>query len=106
MCDCNVAQAFAESWRSARKRHRCCECAGWIEPKERYEYASGIWDNQAYSYKTCKQCVQVRDWVGSHLDRSDCAPCFGGLYDDVPRADWPGHMVMAQSTLARERRVA
>lgn len=106
MCDCEVPQAISINWRAARKHHRCCECAGWITPKERHEYISGIWDHQASSYRTCAQCVQVRDWYVSQLDRWDCAPCFTQLYDDMPRAEWPPHMVAAQDALRAERRAA
>ncbi|WP_054945003.1 hypothetical protein [Novosphingobium sp. KN65.2] len=102
MCDCEVPQAFCETWRTARKQHRCCECAGWINPGDRYNYVSGIWDNQPDSHRTCVQCVQVRDWIVSQLTGWDCGPCFTQLYEDMPRADWPSHMVEARAALREE----
>jgi hypothetical protein len=102
MCDCEVPQAFSESWRTARKAHRCCECAAWITAGERYKYVSGIWDHRPDSYATCVQCVQVRDWLLANLDGWDCAPCFTQLYDDMPRDEWPPHMLAAQEALRLE----
>lgn len=106
MCDCEIPQAMREEWRTARKPHRCCECSAWITPRERYHYISGIWDHQAASFHTCVQCVQVRDWISANHSAWDCEPCFGGLYDDMLRADWPPHMVAAQDALRAERRAA
>jgi hypothetical protein len=106
MCDCEVPQAYSERWRTARKRHRCCECAGWINPGDRYEYVSGIWDHQPGSHHTCVQCVQVRDWTIANLDRWDCAPCFTQLFDEWPRAEWPAHLVVAQEALRAENLAA
>jgi len=102
MCDCEVPQAFSESWRTARKPHRCCECAAWIARGERYNYVSGIWDHRPDSYATCVQCVQVRDWLLANLAGWDCAPCFTQLYDDMPRDEWPPHMLAAQKALRLE----
>ncbi|TYC93010.1 hypothetical protein [Novosphingobium sp. BW1] len=102
MCDCEVPQAFNERWRTARKPHRCCECGAWIKPGDRYNYVSGIWDNQPDSHHTCVECVQVRDWIVSQSTRWDCEPCFTQLYDDMPRADWPPHLVEAQAVLREE----
>lgn len=107
MCDCEVPQAFHQEWRTARKMHRCCECSAWITPRERYHFVSGIWDHRPDSYRTCAQCVQVRDWyIANALDRWDCAPCFTQLYDEWPREEWPPHLVAAQNALIAERQVA
>ncbi len=34
------AVAVLTTVRTARKRHRCARCSGWIEPGERYEEAA------------------------------------------------------------------
>jgi hypothetical protein len=39
----------------------CCECGDTIEPGQRYEYNSGIWDGRASEHKTCLPCVAIRD---------------------------------------------
>ena len=103
MCDCEMPQAFSLTWRTARKSHRCCECAGWITPGSRYQYVSGIWDNRPDSYRTCVECAQVRDWIISQLTGWDCAPCFTLLYDDMPREELPPHYVAAQAALRAEQ---
>lgn len=63
MCSCDTAdmpEVFDSMWRKARKPHRCVECSRGIKPGDRYEYASGIWDGEPDSYKTCARCVRLR----------------------------------------------
>jgi len=45
----------------ARKEHHCIECRETIAAGTRYEYASGIWDGSASSFKTCLDCVEIRN---------------------------------------------
>lgn len=62
-CFCDYEQpAFYEATeRTARKRHRCCECGHDIQPGEKYEYVSGKWDGQLGSFHTCEACADLRD---------------------------------------------
>lgn len=63
MCLCDLADspsAFSETHRRARKRHQCDECHRHIEPGDRYQYVSGIWDGRQDSYKTCARCELLR----------------------------------------------
>jgi len=46
---------------TARKWHTCCECGRIIISGERYEYVVGLWDNQFSIYKTCLDCLSIRD---------------------------------------------
>lgn len=55
------AQCFTKSSPKARKSHRCCECRGWIEKDEVYERVTGVWDGSGYTFKTCRECVILRD---------------------------------------------
>lgn len=59
-----MPSVFNQKKPRARKRHRCCECRGWIEAGERYEYSWGIWEGSASSYKTCLGCAELRDELG------------------------------------------
>ena len=80
MCDCEMPSVFNQTKPRARKRHRCCECYGWIEVGERYEYSWGIWDGDASTYKTCLGCAQLRDELGK---LSDCCVTFTCLHDEL-----------------------
>lgn len=75
-CDCEAPSAFFEKTRIARKAHRCCECKRTIAKGEPYEYASGIWEDGALSFKTCAQCAAMRKDF-EHYD--ECGICFGDL---------------------------
>jgi hypothetical protein len=59
--DCGHDNEFyAESWRVARREHRCCECRRTIRPGERYQRASGKSDGDFWMAKTCAQCAEIR----------------------------------------------
>jgi hypothetical protein len=45
----------------ARKRHCCSECSRTIEPGETYERTWGKFDGGVETYKTCVDCLSVRD---------------------------------------------
>lgn len=45
----------------ARKAHKCCECERQIEPKEQYESATGKWESHLTCFKTCADCLSVRN---------------------------------------------
>lgn len=45
----------------ARKNHRCCECGRDIIAGETYNYTSGLWDGKFDVYKTCADCVSIRN---------------------------------------------
>lgn len=53
---CNVIH------RIARKRHTCNECRGHIEPLDTYERATGCWDGEVQTFKTCVPCEHARDF--------------------------------------------
>lgn len=59
----NQPEFFTSLIRKAKKEHVCGECKSVIKKGERYEYASGKWDGEIDSYKTCLSCVDVRDEV-------------------------------------------
>jgi len=67
-CSCTIdidhdcgSSCCKERIRTARKKHRCGECLKDINPGDKYEYVSGIWDGVPHSYKTCLDCKSVRD---------------------------------------------
>lgn len=72
---------YADERRKARKPHRCCECGGVIESGETYQHFSGIWDGKAARYKTCPDCVDLRDDVNALAAYVDERPAFRELGD-------------------------
>ena len=65
-CDYEAPEFYDRTERTARKRHRCCECGHDIQPGERYEHVSGKWDGQLNTFKTCEACVDLRDSLSAH----------------------------------------
>ena len=59
-CD-NMGEFIAEVDRVARKTHRCCECRREIQRGEQYRVESGKWDGEFCTYKTCADCLSLRD---------------------------------------------
>jgi hypothetical protein len=68
-CDCiyidtdynSCPECFHSSMPKARKQHKCCECNRTIEPGERYSNESGKWEGEFRIYKTCPDCLSIRD---------------------------------------------
>lgn len=104
MCECEYEgpMAMRTVMRKARKEHRCCECSNTIKIGDIYEYVSGIWDNQASSYKTCGLCADVRSLIilirridaaplNGRRSYDVCWPAFSLLYDYWDFATFPAH---------------
>jgi len=87
----DTPSAYKEKWRLARKPHKCCECHGTIFYKEKYHYFSGVWDSRGDSFKTCKECYDLREEVSV-----DCCyderPCFGELWEYISESDFKPYM--------------
>jgi hypothetical protein len=76
--------------RRARKRHRCCECRGLIEPGVDYEEYRILMKGHGWSrYKTCQPCAAIAgalfvvygvggllDCLVEDYDLSDRRDCF------------------------------
>jgi hypothetical protein len=78
MCECdeNPPSCSASTRRTARKEHRCHECGHAIQPGERYQIESGIWDGAPASFKWCADCATVAAVCES---LGDFCFCFGQL---------------------------
>ena len=46
---------------TARKEHICCECRRKINRNERYERYKGVYDGEISEFKTCANCLSLRD---------------------------------------------
>lgn len=80
-CDFDPPEFYNHKTVVGRKQHRCVECLRVIEIGEEQEVASGKWEGDFETFRTCKDCVSLRKSMG--LD------CFahGMLVDDVSQAD-------------------
>jgi hypothetical protein len=52
---------LSRSLPKARKPHKCHECKELIEPGERYERVSTLYDGNFDEHKTCLGCISIRD---------------------------------------------
>ena len=59
----------------ANKKHKCTECNRDIIPGETYEQFKGAYDGQIDTYKTCIDCLSLRDHFFDDW-------CFRGLWED------------------------
>ena len=64
------------TYRKARKKHLCEECGRTIVPGEKYERFIKFYDGSVYVYKTCLDCISVRDVLF-------CSWIFGQIWEDV-----------------------
>jgi len=48
---------WQESWRKARKQHKCCECGETIQPGQRYQYIFIIFEGDPDYKKRCEFCA-------------------------------------------------
>ena len=46
---------------TAKKEHTCSECDRIIYPIEKYEYVTGVWEGDFLVFKTCSDCLAIRN---------------------------------------------
>lgn len=59
--DYDGPEFHTETFPIAWKTHRCSGCGRDILKGEKYEYATGRWDGGFSTYKTCDECLSIRD---------------------------------------------
>jgi len=83
MCtDGEYPAIFRQIWRTARKKHTCCECGSEIYVGEKYQHSSGLWPtvNGWAQYKTCEICANLREKAQGAAGENIS---FGCLYEFV-----------------------
>ena len=70
-CDCSYdgyeePELYDERFPIAKKKHMCCECGGNIKPGQKYHRATGKWDGDFRSFKTCLPCNSIREHYCPH----------------------------------------
>lgn len=78
---CELPSCYSEGHPVARKRHQCCECRGWIEPGEKYQRFSGVWEGSASTFKTCSDCEAFCKEANKEAHPDEYIP-FGFLADE------------------------
>lgn len=81
--DCDHPALFTESWRKARKEHRCSECRREIPVGAKYQHIRGLWNGSWSTIKTCAVCVELRGhfYYGSYI--------YGALWTDLQEYLFP-----------------
>lgn len=80
-CDGDAPSAYWESRPKATKRHKCCECRGWIEAGEIYWRVRGVWDGGPATFAMCADCEGLIIFAG---DDADCfCWTFGNVHTDL-----------------------
>jgi len=69
--DC--ADFHSVKFQKARKSHNCSECKRVIESGEKYEAVAGVWEGFFETYKTCEDCLSIRNQFF----------CTGWLYGEI-----------------------
>ncbi len=109
--ECEIAEFYKCSERTARKTFFCCECNATIRKGEKHLYARGKWDGRFDAFRQhmlCgAACMFIRDMDQTNYD--GCVP-FGGLkayYGETNESDWPKKLrAMMRQISERERQEA
>lgn len=72
-CDSSGPDFMSERVYRARKQHVCCECRTAIQPGRLYEAATGKWDGNVNTYKTCMPCARLREALTAADTECGCA---------------------------------
>lgn len=59
MDDCEN-EFYVESFITARKPHRCCECHGEVSAGDSYQRAAAKSDGRIWTKVTCRRCAEIR----------------------------------------------
>jgi hypothetical protein len=93
MCDLHSDRpsCWSETWRRARKPHRCRACDETIRRGDRYHYSSGVWDGRPDSFAHCARCwaiylalqAELEPGEGIDLDL-DCGETWQSAFGEEP----------------------
>jgi len=59
--DYDLPDFYVSETRRARKEYKCGECRRQIQSGETYEHVRGKWDGAITVYRTCVDCLSVRN---------------------------------------------
>ena len=87
-----VPEFYSSVIRKSKKEHTCCECGRVISSNEQYENVYGKWDGNIEEFKTCCDCLSIRNAMfcdgvvhGSIIEdlRNHIDYCNGEISSDV-----------------------
>ena len=78
-----MPEFYSQKIVKGRKDHKCCECGCQIQRGTEHECVNGKWEGSMDTYRTCTQCVKLRD----RLADGDCFQ-FTGLGDTLSYGDY------------------
>jgi len=70
------SEFYSEATRKARKPYRCCECRRDIAIGDLYVSASGKWEGDFFTERTCVECDEIRSALC-------CGWVFGQLWESI-----------------------
>lgn len=105
--DCDSAEVSSSRWiKSARKEHKCTECARPIAKGEPYKYGFMVFEGSGESYHMCQHCYVAAEWLiencggfvwhSVHEDIAEHASEYPALKEELQplrdgmRAKWSG----------------
>lgn len=99
-CDYDPPKFYHSNIVKARKRHDCCECLRTIEKGESYQVATGLWERDLETFKTCDQCL------GLIRQLDDCCFCHRTLREyawqpECDGEDWKKFRERLEEGIAR-----
>lgn len=59
---------LSQKERTARKRHACCLCGGYIEKGEKYNWQKLKYDGLIYEWKEHKECSHIASEIWEYVD--------------------------------------
>lgn len=62
-----LPSVYACDTRTARRKHKCCECGLAINPGDTYAYHHGVWEGRGESYKCCIFCEALRKQISMEM---------------------------------------
>lgn len=80
-------EVYEQTSRRARIEHHCAECARLISPGEQYEVATMLYEGRWDTYKTCRHCIAVREWLVIVCNGF----CHHGVQDDLLEHAFEGY---------------
>lgn len=85
MCYCDGPQPdiYEATVLKGRKAWRCCECLDDIPVAQRHEHVKGLWEDCWSEFRTCLDCVAMRD-----ESECSCMP-HGLMMDHLDERDGP-----------------
>lgn len=78
---------YREKWVRGRKDYRCYECHNPIPRGRHHQVASGLWEDEWRTFRTCWTCLDLRVHIQAQLQYSEDWPGFGELYEHAQESD-------------------